>query len=194
MFSNMNPHANFWVVDSYMILLLVLIGALLHFICYKKNYFMFIALYGVVFCFMFYHLHIVGNEGVIFPFIFSFLLLGVSFNVYILFPGLIFIFMDDKVSGLRKLNLYKGLVLFLIIMCTVILHYHLFFYKSPSSIPVTQPQYSVDIDIGNNSIVWVTANGKRYHSDPSCSNMIDPEEISLSDAEDMGYTPCKKCY
>lgn len=104
MFSNMNPHANFWVVDSYMILLLVLIGALLHFICYKKNYFMFIALYGVVFCFMFYHLHIVGNEGVIFPFIFSFLLLGVSFNVYILFPGLIFIFMDDKVSGLRKLN------------------------------------------------------------------------------------------
>lgn len=157
MFSNMNPHANFWVVDSYMILLLVLIGALLHFICYKKNYFMFIALYGVVFCFMFYHLHIVGNEGVIFPFIFSFLLLGVSFNVYILFPGLIFIFMDDKVSGLRKLNLYKGLVLFLIIMCTVILHYHLFFYKSPSSIPVTQPQYSMDIDIGNNSIVWVTA-------------------------------------
>lgn len=46
----------------------------------------------------------------------------------------------------------------------------------------------------DSEMVWITAKGKRYHSNSSCSNMIDPEEISLSDAEDMGYTPCQKCH
>lgn len=194
MFSNMNPHADIWIVHSYIILLLILVGALLHFIYSKKNYFMFAMLYGIVLCFMFYHLCIVGNEGVVFPFIFSFFLLGVSFNIYILFPGSVFLFIDDKVSDLRKLNFYKGLMLFIILICTALLHYYLFLYKSPPSIPITQSQHSIGLDIDNGSMVWVTANGKRYHSNPRCSNMTNPEEISLSDAEDMGCAPCKKCY
>lgn len=46
----------------------------------------------------------------------------------------------------------------------------------------------------NEEIVWITPKGKRYHSNSSCSNMMSPEEVPLSEAEDMGYTPCQKCY
>ncbi len=43
--------------------------------------------------------------------------------------------------------------------------------------------------------VWIpTKGGKKYHSKPSCSNMNDPEYVSLDTAEAMGFTACKKCY
>ena len=45
-------------------------------------------------------------------------------------------------------------------------------------------------------MVWIagSGNGKKYHSYSGCSNMKNPVEISLSDAEVRGYEPCKKCY
>ena len=39
-----------------------------------------------------------------------------------------------------------------------------------------------------------SGNGTKYHSNPNCSNMKNPIEISLSEAEARGYEPCKKCY
>lgn len=42
--------------------------------------------------------------------------------------------------------------------------------------------------------VWVSGSGKKYHSDPYCSNMDSPYQISISDAQAQGYEPCKKCY
>lgn len=36
--------------------------------------------------------------------------------------------------------------------------------------------------------------GKKYHSDPNCSNMNNPVPLTQSEAEARGYTPCKKCY
>ncbi len=44
------------------------------------------------------------------------------------------------------------------------------------------------------TMVWVSDSGKKYHSKSSCSNMSNPHQISLSDAQAQGYTPCKKCY
>ena len=46
----------------------------------------------------------------------------------------------------------------------------------------------------NEKTVYITANGKKYHSNPNCSNMKSPKAITLSKAESSGYTPCKKCY
>lgn len=48
--------------------------------------------------------------------------------------------------------------------------------------------------ISNN--VWIagSGNGTKYHSNPNCSNMKNPVEISLSEAQSRGYDPCKKCY
>lgn len=44
-------------------------------------------------------------------------------------------------------------------------------------------------------MVWVpTKSGKKYHSKPDCSNMSDPKQITQEEAEEQGFTPCKKCH
>lgn len=62
--------------------------------------------------------------------------------------------------------------------------------KAPKSAePTSTPVASV-----NGPIVWVSGiGGKRYHSDPLCSNMEDPTPISLTSAVQQGYSPCKRC-
>ena len=42
-------------------------------------------------------------------------------------------------------------------------------------------------------MVWVSRTGKCYHSKSSCSNMKDPWQIPLSEAQKT-KKPCKKCY
>ena len=44
------------------------------------------------------------------------------------------------------------------------------------------------------SMVWIPQSGAKYHKNSSCSNMKNPSQISLSDAQARGYTACKKCY
>ena len=44
------------------------------------------------------------------------------------------------------------------------------------------------------TMVWVSATGKKYHNNSSCSGMKNPTQISLSDAQRRGLTPCKNCY
>lgn len=39
-----------------------------------------------------------------------------------------------------------------------------------------------------------SGNGKRYHSNPNCSNMNDPVPLTQAEAEARGYSPCKRCY
>ncbi len=43
--------------------------------------------------------------------------------------------------------------------------------------------------------VWIPTNGgTKYHARSSCSNMKNPQEVTLSKAQNLGYTACKKCY
>lgn len=48
----------------------------------------------------------------------------------------------------------------------------------------------------NSNVVYITGsgNGTKYHSNPNCSRMKNPIEISVSDAQARGYSPCSKCY
>ena len=47
----------------------------------------------------------------------------------------------------------------------------------------------------NNGVrVYIPQSGSKYHSNPSCSNMKNPTEVSIDEAISWGYTPCKKCY
>lgn len=57
-----------------------------------------------------------------------------------------------------------------------------------------------DLDVPNSGtssvvMVWIPTNGgTKYHKNAECSNMIDPEHVSLDYARDQGFTPCKRCY
>ena len=42
--------------------------------------------------------------------------------------------------------------------------------------------------------VWVSKTGKKYHSNPNCSNMKNPIKMTLDEAKASGRTPCKNCY
>lgn len=43
-------------------------------------------------------------------------------------------------------------------------------------------------------MVWVSQSGGKYHSNSSCSNMKNPTQITISEAQNRGLEPCKKCY
>ena len=47
----------------------------------------------------------------------------------------------------------------------------------------------------SDDMVWIpTKGGKKYHAKESCSKMIDPDKVTKSEAEDLGFDPCKRCY
>ena len=44
-------------------------------------------------------------------------------------------------------------------------------------------------------LVWIpTKRGTKYHSNPTCSKMIDPKLITKSEAISQGFDPCRNCY
>ena len=44
-------------------------------------------------------------------------------------------------------------------------------------------------------LVWIpTRGGTKYHNDNTCSQMIEPMEVTLSYALEEGFTACKRCY
>lgn len=43
------------------------------------------------------------------------------------------------------------------------------------------------------SLVWIPKSGSKYHSKSTCSNMKNPVQVTLSEAKDGGYEPCKQC-
>lgn len=55
----------------------------------------------------------------------------------------------------------------------------------------TDPSYQESAS----SMVWIPTNGgTKYHSHSGCSNMKNPQEVLLSKAKQLGFTPCKRCY
>ena len=43
-------------------------------------------------------------------------------------------------------------------------------------------------------MVWIPSSGSKYHSNSGCSNMENPTQVTISEAEAMGYGPCKRCH
>ena len=44
-------------------------------------------------------------------------------------------------------------------------------------------------------MVWIpTRGGTKYHKTNTCSNMIEPYDVTVSEAVRLGFTPCKRCY
>lgn len=54
---------------------------------------------------------------------------------------------------------------------------------------ISEPGYS------DGPMVWIpTRGGTKYHSRSDCSNMIDPDYVTLSRAIALGFTACKRCH
>ncbi|MBQ6851778.1 MAG: hypothetical protein IJO04_01950 [Oscillospiraceae bacterium] len=52
-----------------------------------------------------------------------------------------------------------------------------------------------DPDYYHETMVWIPTNGgTKYHTHAGCSNMEDPEQVTQSEAESRGFTPCKRCH
>lgn len=51
----------------------------------------------------------------------------------------------------------------------------------------------VQTEINVNRVVWVSRNGNIFHSNPTCSGLTDPVQISIDSPEFKKYTPCKRC-
>lgn len=47
---------------------------------------------------------------------------------------------------------------------------------------------------GQGPLVWISANGNKYHRNSSCSNMDEPWQVSRQEAISQGRDACKKCY
>ena len=44
------------------------------------------------------------------------------------------------------------------------------------------------------TMVWISSTGSKYHSKSNCSGMTSARQISLEEAVNQGYTPCKNCH
>ena len=60
----------------------------------------------------------------------------------------------------------------------------------PTTATATQPAAESEYE----TMVWIPKSGSKYHSRPGCSNMDNPSEVPVSEAERRGFTPCKKCH
>lgn len=61
--------------------------------------------------------------------------------------------------------------------------------------PVNTDTENKNTDNGSTDTVWIpTKGGTKYHKTSSCSNMIDPQQVTVQEAENQGFQPCKRCY
>ncbi|MBM6921875.1 DNA/RNA non-specific endonuclease [Phocea massiliensis] len=64
--------------------------------------------------------------------------------------------------------------------------------ESPSKTENTESKLQNQTPVED--MVWIPKTGSKYHSNPNCSNMKNPTQITIEEAENRGYEPCKKCY
>ena len=60
--------------------------------------------------------------------------------------------------------------------------------EKPTPKPTEKPSTS-------GGLVWIpTIKGNRYHTKSTCSGMEGPIQVTKSEAESRGFTPCGRCY
>lgn len=66
--------------------------------------------------------------------------------------------------------------------------------SSQPSKPASSPTSKVTTPEPQANMVWISRTGKKYHSNPNCSNMKNPRKVTKAEAEAQHRTPCQKCY
>ena len=71
--------------------------------------------------------------------------------------------------------------------------YRLVFARGYDAAAGSTPVASSASDDG--TLVWIPTNGgRKYHDKASCSGMIDPVQVTVGEAQRLGYEPCGRCY
>ena len=65
---------------------------------------------------------------------------------------------------------------------------------TPSETPAPSEEPSERPSAPSGKMVWIPKSGAKYHSKASCSGMEGPKQVTLSEAEALGFTACKRCY
>lgn len=63
----------------------------------------------------------------------------------------------------------------------------------PYVLPEPEPE-STPVPSQSETMVWIPKSGSKYHSYSSCSNMKNPSQVTISQAQAGGYSACKKCW
>ena len=68
--------------------------------------------------------------------------------------------------------------------------------QETAAAPVETVASETAAPVQKEELVWLSATGSKYHNKPNCGNMNPntARQVSLSDAQAMGYEACKKCY
>lgn len=73
--------------------------------------------------------------------------------------------------------------------------YRLGFAQGFDAGQAAQDAQNTQSSVANEKTVWIPIHGgSKYHANASCSNMKSPVEVSLSLAQEKGYTPCQRCH
>lgn len=67
---------------------------------------------------------------------------------------------------------------------------------SSSNTSESYNNYGTSVSNNKTETVYIASSGKgkKYHSNPNCSNMNGTISLTLGEAQSRGYTACKKCY
>ena len=63
----------------------------------------------------------------------------------------------------------------------------------PYVLPEPEPE-PTPVPTQSETMVWIPKSGSKYHSYSGCSNMKNPSQVTISQAQARGYSPCKKCW
>ena len=66
--------------------------------------------------------------------------------------------------------------------------------EAPTTEAPTTQAPTTEAEPEQETMVWISKTGKKYHSNPNCSNMKNPSQITLSEALSRGKEACSKCY
>lgn len=64
---------------------------------------------------------------------------------------------------------------------------------SGNSETTSTTENSNEAETPSEDVCYIYPTGKKFHVNSSCSSKSVPREVTVSEAESMGYTPCKKC-
>lgn len=64
---------------------------------------------------------------------------------------------------------------------------------SGNSETTSTTENSSEAETPSEDVCYIYPTGKKFHVNSSCSSKSVPKKVTVSEAESMGYTPCKKC-